>query len=171
MEVHAAYKRGVKAMRRVKGATWTLILQPLMPAMIMKGQTDSQGLVDRTNPLVIVLFTVVWEKRIDDGLVEKTTRAIINSIDEFAASKGTDDPYRYLNDCASWQSPFDGFGAANKRFLQQMSRMYDPDGLFQQACVGGFKLDLNNSDPNPICVTREPVRAEQDARESCAIRT
>ena len=134
-------------MRHVKGMVWTLVLQPLLPVMAKKGQTDSMGLADRTDPLVIVLFTVVWEKKTDDELVGQTTRAIINDIDAFAATKGTADPYRYLNDCASWQSPFDGYGAENKRFLQQMSRVYDPDGLFQRACVGGFKLDMGPSDP------------------------
>ena len=96
------------------------------------------GLADRTEPLVIVLFTAVWEKRADDELVGQTARNTINDIDEFATMKGTADAYR---------SPFDGYGAENKRFLQQMSKMYDPDGLFQRACVGGFKLDMDVSDP------------------------
>ena len=147
MEIHAFYKRGVKAMRQVKGMTWTLILQPLLPAMAKKGQTDSMGLADRTEPLVIVLFTAVWEKKTDDELVRQTARVTIDDIDDLARAKGTADSYRYLNNCASWQSPFDGYGAENKRFLQQMSRVYDPDGLFQRACSGGFKLDMDVSDP------------------------
>ncbi|KAL8818903.1 MAG: hypothetical protein Q9223_002563 [Gallowayella weberi] len=144
-EVHAAYKRGVLAMKFVKGMTWTLVLQPLLPVMARKGQADSQGLAGRTEPLVIVLFTVVWERNTDDDLVHRTTRDIIDEIDEFADVQGTSDPYRYLNDCASWQNPFDGYGAENKRFLQQMSKIYDPDGLFQRACSGGFKLGMDGS--------------------------
>lgn len=142
METYAAYKRGAEAMRRVRGMTWTLTLQPLLPTMVRKGQPDSQGLGTRTEPLVIVLFTVVWKDTADDQLVDRTTRGIIRHIDHYAASRGTADRYRYLNDCASWQRPFDGYGAENKRFLQDMSRVYDPNGLFQRACVGGFKLDM-----------------------------
>ncbi|KAL8798843.1 MAG: hypothetical protein Q9182_006346 [Xanthomendoza sp. 2 TL-2023] len=144
-EVHAAYKRGVLALKLVTGMTWTLILQPLLPVMARKGQADSQGLAGRTEPLVIVLFTVVWERKTDDDLVHRTTRDIIDEIDEFADVQGTADPYRCLNDCASWQNPFDGYGAENKRFLQQMSKMYDANGLFQRACSGGFKLGIDGS--------------------------
>ncbi|KAL8785762.1 MAG: hypothetical protein Q9195_008505 [Heterodermia aff. obscurata] len=147
MEIHALYKRGVKTLRRVKGLTWTLIFHPLLPQMAKQGQADSMGFADRTEPLVIILFTVIWEKKTDDELVGQTTRAIISDIDDFATSKGTANSYRYLNNCASWQSLFDGYGAENKRFLQPMSRMYDPDGLFQQTCIGGFKLDMDVSNP------------------------
>ncbi|KAL8906216.1 MAG: hypothetical protein Q9171_006359 [Xanthocarpia ochracea] len=147
MEIYAAYKRGAEAMRRVRGMTWTLTLQPLLLAMMRKGQPDSQGLATRTESLVIVLFTVVWKDTTDDELVDQTTRGIIRQIDQYAASRGTADTYRYLNDCASWQRPYDGYGAENKRFLQDMSRAYDPNGLFQRACVGGFKLDMDRISP------------------------
>ncbi|KAI4098961.1 MAG: hypothetical protein L6R37_006209 [Teloschistes peruensis] len=144
VEIYALFERSVEALRRVNGMIWTLVLQPLPPASAMKGQLDSQGLNTRTEPLVVVLFTAVWKNKADDFLVEQTTRSIINSIDLYAASRGAADPYRYLNNCASWQKPFDGYGAENKRFLQQMSKTYDPDGLFQKAFVGGFKLDMDS---------------------------
>ncbi|KAL8973573.1 MAG: hypothetical protein Q9197_002172 [Variospora fuerteventurae] len=145
METYATYKQGAEVMRHVKGMTWTLALQPLLPAMMRRGQPDSQGLGTRTEPLVIVLFTVVWKDTADDELVDRTARGIIRHIDEYAASRGAADMYRYLNDCASWQRPFDGYGAENKRFLQDMSRIYDPNGLFQRACLGGFKLDMDHA--------------------------
>ncbi|KAL8853062.1 MAG: hypothetical protein Q9221_002092 [Calogaya cf. arnoldii] len=144
MEIHAAYKEGAKVMRKVRQMIWTLVLQPLLPNMTKKGQPNVLGLDTRTESLVIVLFTVVWKDTADDELVNRTTRGIIDGIDHYAASKGTADSYRYLNDCDSWQSPFDGYGADNKRFLQETSREYDPDGLFQRACVGGFKLDMDD---------------------------
>ncbi|KAI4241078.1 MAG: hypothetical protein L6R42_011379, partial [Xanthoria sp. 1 TBL-2021] len=81
METYAAYKRGAEAMRRVRGMTWTLTLQPLLPAMMRKGQPDLQGLATRTKSLVIVLFTVVWKDTTDDELVDQTTRGIIRQID------------------------------------------------------------------------------------------
>ncbi|KAL8753026.1 MAG: hypothetical protein Q9199_005340 [Rusavskia elegans] len=143
MEIYAAYKEGAKVMREVRQMTWTQVLQPLLPAMAKKGQPNVLGLGTRTESLVIVLFTAVWKDTAEDGLVDRTTRSIIGSIDHYAASPGTADPYRYLNNCDSWQSPFDGYGADNKRFLQEASRESDPDGLFQRACVGGFKLDTN----------------------------
>ncbi|KAL8901261.1 MAG: hypothetical protein Q9207_005293 [Kuettlingeria erythrocarpa] len=167
METYAGYKRGAEAMRRVRGMTWTLTLQPLFPAMMRKGQPDAQGLATRTEPLVIVLFTVVWKDTTDDELVDRTTRSIIRQIDQYAASRGAADVYRYLNDCASWQRPFDGYGAENKRFLQEMSRVYDPNGLFQRACVGGFKLDIEGMyllQPTSTNATGETVKRLLDSQ-------
>jgi hypothetical protein len=33
-----------------------------------------------------------------------------------------------------------GYGQDNLEFLRQASIKYDPEGLFQKGCVGGFKL-------------------------------
>ncbi|KAL8841025.1 MAG: hypothetical protein Q9176_003597 [Flavoplaca citrina] len=144
MEIHAEFEKGAKVMRRVRHLIWTLVLQPLFPVMAKKSQPNVLGLDTRTEPFVIVLFTVVWKDIADDELLDRTTRGIIRDIDHYASSKGTADPYRYLNDCDSWQRPFDGYGADNKRFLKEISRQYDPDGLFQRACIGGFKLDMDD---------------------------
>ena len=141
-ETHAIYKRGIEAVRNIKGMVWTLVLQPLLPVMARKGQPNVLGLESRTEPLVIVLFTVVWKNAADDDLAQRTARDAINEIDRYAAEKGTADAYRYLNDCATGQDPFGGYGSENHRFMQEVSRAYDPDGLFQRACDGGFKLGM-----------------------------
>ncbi|KAL8961403.1 MAG: hypothetical protein Q9193_002033, partial [Seirophora villosa] len=79
-------------MRHVGGMTWSLVLQPLTPAMARKGQPDPQGLGSRTeHPLVIVLYTVVWHNAADDDLVHRTARAIVRHVDDYAASRGAAD--------------------------------------------------------------------------------
>lgn len=141
-ESHAAYARAKDAMRGVKGLVWTLVLQPLHPATAARGQPDVLGLADRTRPLVIVLFTAVWTKKEDDAIVNETAKAAIGSIDSFAGARGAADSYRYLNDCAAWQHPFAGYGEENLEFLRSVSREYDPEAMFQRACKGGFKLEM-----------------------------
>ncbi len=49
-----------------------------------------------------------------------------------------------ITNCAEWQRPFEGYGRENLRFLQDVSKRYDPDGLFQKGCVGGFKLAVES---------------------------
>ena len=71
-----------------------------------------------------------------------TTRRAIEQIDTAAAANETGHPWRYLNYCAEWQRPFESYGQENLRFLQRVSRKYDPEGLFQEACIGGFKLNI-----------------------------
>ena len=129
----------------VKGLVWTLVLQPLLPDWARKGDANPLGLglhdgSPHDEPLVIVSFTVNWAERRDDDFVKMTTRRAIEQIDAVAVANRTGHRYRYLNYCADWQRPFDGYGAENRRFLHEVSRRYDPEGLFQRGCVGGFKL-------------------------------
>jgi hypothetical protein len=91
-------------------------------------------------PLVNVSFTVNWALSQDDAAVQRIVRAAITQIDTFAKAHGTGHPYRYINYCDSWQSPFDGYGKANVEFMKEVSSKFDPEGLFQRGCVGGFKL-------------------------------
>ena len=87
-------------------------------------------------------FTVNWDERRDDEFVKTTTRRTIEQIDAVAVVYKSSHRYRYLNYCAEWQRPFEGYGEDNLQFLQEVSRRYDPEGLFQRGCVGGFKLNI-----------------------------
>jgi hypothetical protein len=143
---HAAYLDAISSIRNsnVKDLVWTLILQPLLPDWIRKGDANPLGLQDCTEPLVIIGFTANWPEKRDDDFVQSTMRRVVERIETFAEANGTSHPFRYLNYCAEWQKPFEGYGADNCQFLSAVSREYDPDGLFQRGCVGGFKLDLAN---------------------------
>ena len=146
---HAAYCDAIASINRVnvKGLLWTLVLQPLLPDWARKGDTNPLGLHDCTDdPLVIVSFTVNWDNYRDDEFVKTTTRRVVEQIDAVAAANKTGHRYRYLNYCAEWQRPFEGYGEENWRFLQGVSRRYDPQGLFQRGCRGGFKLDVMDSE-------------------------
>lgn len=143
--MHAIYCDAIASIRRanVKGMVWTLVLQPLLPDWVCKGDANPLGLLEKSHePLVIVSFTVNWAERRDDEFVKTTTRRAVEQIDDVAMANKTNHRYRYLNYCAEWQKPFAGYGEENWRFLQMVSRRYDPGGLFQRACVGGFKLDM-----------------------------
>ncbi|MCJ1422326.1 hypothetical protein MMC29_000206 [Sticta canariensis] len=142
---HAAYCDAFASICRdnVKGLVFTLVLQPLLPDWACKGDPNPLGLHDGTDePLVIVSFTVNWDNGQDDELVKTTTRRAVEQIDAVAAANKTGHPYRYLNYCQEWQRPFEGYGERNLRFLQRVSQKYDPDGMFQKGCIGGFKLDV-----------------------------
>ncbi|ERF69174.1 hypothetical protein EPUS_01131 [Endocarpon pusillum Z07020] len=147
--VHAAYRDGIASLRRVnvRGLVWTLVLQPLLPDWVRKGDANPLGLHDCADePLVIVSFTINWDEGRDDEFVKTTTRRTVEQIDAFAAAHRTGHRYRYLNYCAEWQRPFKGYGAENWQFLRRVSKSYDPEGLFQKACVGGFKLDVEDGE-------------------------
>jgi hypothetical protein len=140
--VHKTYRDGIVKIKEhgIKDMSWTLVLQPLLPEWARKGDTNPLGLASSSSePLVIVSFTVNWTLGKDDELVQRITREATEQIDEFAEKKGTAHRYRYLNYCAVWQKPFDGYGEENLEFLRRVSREVDPEGLMQRGCTGGFR--------------------------------
>ncbi|KAH7083490.1 hypothetical protein BKA63DRAFT_153972 [Paraphoma chrysanthemicola] len=142
---HQAYRDAITSIREqnIKNMSWTLVLQPMLPDWARKGNPNVLGLDTSTDePLVNVSFTVNWALAKDDEMVQRITRAAIEQIDAFATEHGTGHRYRYINYCDSWQRPFDGYGQDNLEFMKVVSRKYDPDGLFQRGCAGGFKLGL-----------------------------
>lgn len=143
-KTHAIYKDGIEAVKKIKGGMWTMVFQPLHPTWLRKGQPNPMGLQDCPDePLLLVSYTVSWHKAEDDGLMHKEVRKGIERIERFTKERGTGYPYKFHNYCGDWQDPFEGYGKLGKQYLQDMSRRYDPDGLFQKGCVGGFKLGLN----------------------------
>jgi len=146
---HAAYRDAIAQIRssNIKDVVFTLVLQPLLPQWLRKGDANPLGLNEGTDePLVMVSLTVNWALSSDDEFVETISRQLIEQIDAFAAANHTGHPFRYLNYCADWQRPFEGYGTENWRFLREMSRKYDPEGLFQWGCVGGFKLGVRDGE-------------------------
>ena len=142
---HTAYRDAIKTIRKhkIKGMSWTLVLQPLLPTWTRKGDGNPMGLNDGDeDPLVVVSFTVNWALGKDDEVVQRITEEAIKQIEACAREKGTDHRFLYLNYCAKWQKPFEGYGERNLEFLKGVSRDVDPEGLFQKGCRGGFKLGV-----------------------------
>ncbi|KAH7396483.1 hypothetical protein DE146DRAFT_678272 [Phaeosphaeria sp. MPI-PUGE-AT-0046c] len=109
---HEAYRDAIKEIRQhnVQTMSWTLVLQPMLPAWARKGDPNVWGLADCTNePLVN-----------DDAIVQRITRSVIKQIDAVAT-----------------------YDTDNLEFMREVSKRYDPDGLFQRSCVGGFKLGVD----------------------------
>ncbi|KAL3439534.1 hypothetical protein BDV09DRAFT_182111 [Aspergillus tetrazonus] len=119
---------------------WTIAMQPLLPSWAAKGDANVLGVREETDyALVILSFSVYWQKAGDDQHVYATIRETIERIEAATAANGTGHRSRYLNYCAQWQQPLEGYGEGNLRFLTEVSRKHDPDGLFQRGCTGGFK--------------------------------
>ncbi|EMD93385.1 hypothetical protein COCC4DRAFT_133347 [Bipolaris maydis ATCC 48331] len=142
---HTVYRNAIQKIRQhnVKGMAWTLVLQPLLPTWTCKGDANPMGLDDKDEEaLVIVSFTVNWALSKDDDVVQDIIRAAIGQIDAYARKRGTQHKYRYMNYCAKWQKPFEGYGEEDLESLHRVRREVDPEGLFQHGCSGGFKLGM-----------------------------
>lgn len=132
-----------------------------MPEWARKGDPNPLGLgsqfysnpEDADKPLVIVILTVNWPPSTSsnsqaeaDAFIDGLARETIEKIEAFATARGTAHRYRYLNYCAEWQRPFEGYGEEGWRVLKEVSRRYDAEGMFQRGCAGGFKLGMEHDE-------------------------
>lgn len=138
--LHAAaeiFKPGVEKVVSVDGMVSSLILQSC-PVSLLKRTEPAGGNVLGLNPLVSILILLYWNEQSDDEVVLGTARGVIEEIDKDAAARGTLVPYKSLNYASDFQDPIGSYGQENREKLQEASRRYDPDGLFQKGVPGGF---------------------------------
>ncbi|KAI9148230.1 FAD-dependent monooxygenase CTB5 [Paramyrothecium foliicola] len=142
-----AYHQFSAAGKRVKGLLLSMVMQPVLPQWMNQGFPNVLGLEDTNVPLIIVEITAKWNHVEDDGFIRSECRRFVGTVDAVAESRGATHRYRFANYCAEWQNPMHGYGTKSLEFMQGVSRKYDPEGLFQKGCLGGFKLGPQENRP------------------------
>ena len=127
----------------VPGLAFAISFQPL-PQIITSKSNATGGNVLNIRPtdgnLVNVLVTAQWTRIEDDSKIQTIARKVIAEGNDRAKQMGVDSHILYLNYAAEWQNPIVGYGEENVKFLRGVSKQYDPQGVFQTAVPGGFKL-------------------------------
>lgn len=141
MAVRQIWRDAHPLVKHIDDCMFIYIMQPILPQWANRGDPNVLGLEGLDEPLVIISFAVNWKKVEDDDAVKNAVRQCIERIEEYGAAHGTGHRYRFSNYSTEWQSPLQGYGPDNMRLMQDVSRRYDPEGLFQTGCLGGFKLD------------------------------
>jgi hypothetical protein len=129
----------------VTGLICSLTLQPYALSCLKSSAVQGGnplGLNVSQGPLVSVLLLSYWENREDDETIATTMREVLEKIKKDAEVRETLVPYTFMNYASQWQDPIGSYGAENKAKLQEVSKKYDPEGLFQSSVPGGFKLFL-----------------------------
>ncbi|KAK8064571.1 hypothetical protein PG994_007209 [Apiospora phragmitis] len=144
--LHAAteiFKPALEKVKSIDGMVFSFTMQPY-PVSLLKRTAPAGGnvlgLKPADGPLVSILILLYWNKQSDDEVVLSTARSVIEAIDKDATARGTLVRYKYLNYAFDFQDPIGSYGQENRKKLQDASRKYDPDGLFQKGVPGGFKL-------------------------------
>ncbi|KAI0143813.1 FAD-binding domain-containing protein [Xylariaceae sp. FL1272] len=136
------YTRNVEQVKSCGGLVCSLTLQPypvsMLQSSVRKGG-NSLGL-DPSTAAVSVLLLTYWDDEKDDQVIRNTMRSTLEQIRAMAVENRTALDFIYLNYAADFQDPIVSYGAENKKKLQNVSRKYDPKGLFQKGVSGGFKL-------------------------------
>ncbi|KAK6203910.1 hypothetical protein LQW54_008603 [Pestalotiopsis sp. IQ-011] len=136
------YSKAIEPLKDIEGITLCLTLQAYPKSLLSKTAELGGNVLGLPShePLVTVLLLTYWKNREDDKRIATTLQEALTDIEKDADAHGQRVPYVYLNYTSKFQDPFPSYGEGNKKFLQQTSRKYDPEGLFQKNVPGGFKL-------------------------------
>jgi len=160
----------LQAVVNVTGLSWSLSLQPIVPAITKFGTETggnalgldpSEGSLARkcsalptplllyphhhryteySNTPPVALLTATWTNPSDDAAVTNAALDMFTKANAYAAANGKLNEFIYLNYAYKTEKPISGYGSANVQKLESISKKYDPAGIFQNQVPGGFKL-------------------------------
>ena len=140
-QTYDLWQRSCDAVRDYEGIVWSMSFQPIVPAIIARSpflQEAIPTLSTDSKPIVVAQLTGTWKDLKDTAAIEAVALTLINDIDVAARKNDMQTGYIYLNYAHAGQNVF---GEGRRReWLQEMSRHYDPEGIFQRCVPGGFKL-------------------------------
>ncbi|KAI1094458.1 FAD-binding domain-containing protein [Rostrohypoxylon terebratum] len=138
-----AYHAAFDKLKKVTNILFSITFEPIPVSLIdhsIAHGGNSLGLKPKDGPLVVVLFYTSWDNASDDDLVYNVNKEAISTLEEEAQDKNALSSYRYLNYTFPHQDPFTSYGPESKAQLLKTSAKYDPDGFFESAGAGPFKL-------------------------------
>lgn len=88
--------------------------------------------------LAVTMVKTAEQERFAYPLVKKW----VEDVRAFAESVGGAQDWLYLNYADSTQDVLRSYGEENVKLMREVSRKYDPEGVFQRLCPGGFKIPV-----------------------------
>ena len=137
------YAAGLDPIKTVENGMFSFTLQPYPTSLLeisSKNGGNSLGLNVANGPLVSVLLLSYWKNNSDDEAVIGFMKAALGKMKEDAISRNQLIPYVYMNYAFEHQNVISSYGEENQKKLQNASKKYDLEGVFQKGCPGGFKL-------------------------------
>lgn len=121
------------------------IFQPL-PVLFgqnsLRAGGNIMGLERQCHDGVLFLATAMVRTPEQEALAYPLVKAWADGVREFA--EGLEDggmlDWVYLNYADKSQDPIASYGEENVKLLREVAGRYDPDGVFQTLCPGGFKV-------------------------------
>ncbi|PWY93425.1 FAD-binding domain-containing protein [Aspergillus sclerotioniger CBS 115572] len=114
------------------GLVYSMTFQPL-PRI----GGNSLGLSPEGGPLVSVVLSTYWRDGEDDDVVLGLMKEVLGRIEDEAARRGTGSRFKLMNYSFDFQDPVASYGLQSQLRLLEVSRKYDPSGMFQRAVPGG----------------------------------
>ena len=146
--------KSADSVRSVTGHIHTLVLQPLPLGMLQASSriaatseptppvatSNFLGLNPQDGPLLIVQICTTYNNAEDDERVGEADTKYLEEVATLAQQMGLEHRYIFANYAWPTEPVMAGYGEERLAFLRNVAAQYDPDGFFQEQCVGGFKI-------------------------------
>lgn len=139
----ALYREACATIAHVRELQATLTLQPMAVRTVEEGARRGSNVLDLPKvPHTWLCLTMTWADAADDDAVLAAGRAFLDDVAARAAERDLLHNYLFLNDAAADQQVMASYGPRQLRFMETVSRRYDPAGVFQKlrTAPDGFKL-------------------------------
>ena len=128
----------------------TLAFQPLTKSLLQhqgrRGgnvlglRLGAEGSDADQRPLMLMNFDWQWSNAAFDARVHTHIANILGRSTQAAKELGLFNEYIYMNYASPAQQPIASYGEANRAFMKNVQKRWDPDGVFQTLVPGGFKV-------------------------------
>jgi hypothetical protein len=137
------YTTALEPIKSIDGLVCSLTVQPYPLSLLHKSAElggNSLRLSPESGPLVSLLLLAYRAKKDDDEKLLAAQKDTLNKIRDEAVKRNVHVPFEFLDYAFSQQDPVGSYGVENRERLRDVSRKYDPEGVFQKLVPGGFKL-------------------------------
>ncbi|GAP93275.1 hypothetical protein SAMD00023353_11600140 [Rosellinia necatrix] len=138
---YARVNESIADLKSISNLTISFTLEPLPPSLYARhGESNSFGLGNREQSLIVCLLELAWLDPADDIKVVQASRRLMATIKEDARDLGVWDPFVYFNYAGSWQDPISSYGQESVHKLRRVADDVDPGRVFTYQVPGGFKI-------------------------------
>jgi hypothetical protein len=90
--------------------------------------------------VLLWLITGSTETTEQHAIMRKKLMAFSATLEDFAEARESNVDWQYLNYVDQTQNPLGSYGKDNVEFIRKVADKYDPDGMFQNKVVSGWKV-------------------------------
>lgn len=140
------YEKWQSTLSRVKdaeGFIFSFGFHPITKALLEASQKaggNAMNIPPSDGPLFVVLINPAWKQAEDDARIFAEVEGLVAKLRSLARDKGLLHRYIFTNYGYVKDDVVAGYGEESASKLRAASKKYDPEGIFQKAVPGGFKL-------------------------------
>ncbi|KAI1172233.1 hypothetical protein F4777DRAFT_601799 [Nemania sp. FL0916] len=138
------FKEAYSKLKGIENLLYSITFEPIPVSLIEQSAStggNSLGLKPSDGPLVVILLYSSWDRSNDDKTIYEVNKDALQAIEAKARERNSLSPYLYMNYAfPPNQDAIASYGPEVTAQLQAASKKYDPEGFFQKAGVGPWKL-------------------------------